>query len=140
MISTFNPQELLNKWINGWHITKERAKNTKKSPNLIFAWIFSLISYKRTCLGHSLWFTLFLTLFRMGIFRAARGWGWGWKICHTYPTMMKLGSYTLSKEDLKNIRITWHTSWVWLILVFLSWVISKLCYIKKYRYRLNFSS
>ena len=26
------------------------------------------------------------------------------KICHTYPTMMKLGSYTLSKEDSKNIK------------------------------------
>ena len=25
------------------------------------------------------------------------------KICHTYPTMMKLGSYTLPKEDPKNI-------------------------------------
>ena len=24
------------------------------------------------------------------------------KICHTYPTMMKLGSYTLPKEDPKN--------------------------------------
>ena len=25
------------------------------------------------------------------------------KICQTYPTMMKLGSYTLLKEDPKNI-------------------------------------
>ena len=25
------------------------------------------------------------------------------KICHTYPTMMKLSSYTLPKEDPKNI-------------------------------------
>ena len=25
------------------------------------------------------------------------------KICHTYPTMMKLGSYNLAKEDSKNI-------------------------------------
>ena len=44
----------------------------------------------------------------MGIFGAAHGW-WGDKkaplpkICHTYPTMMKLGSYTLPKEDPKNI-------------------------------------
>ena len=35
-----------------------------------------------------------LTLFRLGIFEAAHGWGWGKnaslpKICHTYPTMMK---------------------------------------------------
>ena len=28
------------------------------------------------------------------------------EICHTYPTMMKLGSYTLPKEDPKNISIT----------------------------------
>ena len=28
------------------------------------------------------------------------------KICHTYPTMMKLGSYTLPKEDPEKICIT----------------------------------
>ena len=43
----------------------------------------------------------------MGIFRAAHGWGGQKgplsKICHTYPTMMKLGSYNLAKEDPKNI-------------------------------------
>ena len=52
-----------------------------------------------------------LTLFRMGRFGAAHGWGGGGlgykklplsKICHTYPTLMKLGSYTLPKEDPKN--------------------------------------
>ena len=25
------------------------------------------------------------------------------KICHTYPTMMKIDSYTLPKDDQKNI-------------------------------------
>ena len=41
---------------------------------------------------------LFLTLFRMAIFGAAHGWGGGAKsppfpyICHTHPTMMKLGT------------------------------------------------
>ena len=52
----------------------------------------------------------------MDFFGAAHGWGWGggggggWvlrgslsKICHTYPTMMKLGSYALRKEDPRNI-------------------------------------
>ena len=34
--------------------------------------------------------------------------GWGQKgplpkICHTYPAIMKLGSYTLPREDPKNI-------------------------------------
>ena len=38
-----------------------------------------------------------LTLFRMGFFGAAHGWGRGKKtplpkICHTYPTMIKLGT------------------------------------------------
>ena len=43
-------------------------------------------------------FLLSLTLFRMGFFGAAHGWGGGafWpslpKIRHTYPTMMKLGT------------------------------------------------
>ena len=52
----------------------------------------------------------------MGIFGTAHGWGGGggrggWtkrppplpKVCHTYPTIMKLGSYTSPKEDPKNI-------------------------------------
>ena len=48
-----------------------------------------------------------LTLFSMEIFGAAHGWGRGAKrhplpkICHTYPTMMKLNSYTLAEEDQK---------------------------------------
>ena len=39
---------------------------------------------------------VFLDLFRMGFFGAAHGWGPKrsslLKICHTYPTMMKLGT------------------------------------------------
>ena len=31
---------------------------------------------------------------------------------HTYPTIMKLGSYTLPKEDLQYIWVKWHTPWV----------------------------
>ena len=53
----------------------------------------------------------------MDIFGAAHGWevmggGGGQKdptlpkICHTYPTMMKLDSYTLPMDDAENIRIT----------------------------------
>ena len=34
------------------------------------------------------------------------------KIYHTYPTMMKLGSYSLPKDNPKNIWITWYISWV----------------------------
>ena len=42
--------------------------------------------------------TAYLTLFRMGFFGAAHGWGGGGflaslsKISHTYPTIMKLGT------------------------------------------------
>ena len=68
-----------------------------------------------------------LTLFNMGIFGAAYGWGGQkgtpplTKICHTYPTMMKLGSYSLPKEDPKNISITRHTPWVLLTSAFSHW-------------------
>ena len=50
-----------------------------------------------------------ITLFWMGFFRSAHGGGGGAKrlplpkIYHTYPTIMKLVSYTLPKEDPKNI-------------------------------------
>ena len=30
------------------------------------------------------------------------------KMCFTYPTMIKLGRYTLPKEDLKNILLESH--------------------------------
>ena len=49
-----------------------------------------------------------LTLFRIGTDGGGEGrppsHGWGGKIplseiCHTYPAMMKLGSYNLPKED-----------------------------------------
>ena len=51
-----------------------------------------------------------LTVFRIGLFGAAHEW-WGGggkkaylpKIFHIYPTMMKLDSFTLPKEDPKNI-------------------------------------
>ena len=47
----------------------------------------------------------------MGFFEAAHEWGKGGggqkvplhKICHTYPTMMELGSYTLPEKGPKNI-------------------------------------
>ena len=40
---------------------------------------------------------------------------WGDYSC---PTMMKLVSYTLPKEDTKNVWITWHTPWVLLTTAF----------------------
>ena len=83
----------------------------------------------------------------MGIFGGVHGWGWGGerqkshpplpKMCHTYLAMMKLGSYALPKEDPKN-DVT-HALSSADISTF-SPEISKFCYIKKYRYRLNFST
>ena len=49
-----------------------------------------------------------LTLFRMGLFGVAQGWGWQKaplsKICHTYPATMKLGTLI---SYLKKIRKTY---------------------------------
>ena len=46
----------------------------------------------------------------MCVFGAAHGWGGKKptlsKICHTNPTVMNLGSYTLPKEDPKNKSVT----------------------------------
>ena len=53
------------------------------------------------------------TLFRMGIFGAAHGWGEGGKkyplpkICRTYPTMVKLGTVI---PDLKKIQKVYESS------------------------------
>ena len=63
-----------------------------------------------------------LTLFRMGIFRAAHGWrGWGAKglplpkIYHTHPTMTKLGTFIpyLKKIQKKTIYHVTSTEFCW---------------------------
>ena len=56
------------------------------------------------------------------------------KICHTYPTMMKLGTV---KPYLKNYVTHLLTS---ADISIFSPAISKFCYIKKYRYRLYFGT
>ena len=54
------------------------------------------------------WWDAHLTLFSMGIFEAAHGWGTKKapppKICHTYPTMIKLGTVM---PYLKKIQKTY---------------------------------
>ena len=62
----------------------------------------------------------------MGFFGAAHGWEVKKlplpKMCHTHLTMMKLDeSYTLPKEDPKNISITLHTPRVLLTSAFFHW-------------------
>ena len=49
-----------------------------------------------------------LTLFRVGIFEAAHGWGGGKKtpfpkICHTYHAMMKLGTVIPYLKKIQKI-------------------------------------
>ena len=78
---------------------------------------------------------LTLTLFKMGFFlgggaahRQKRGQKGPYpKICHTYPTMMKLVSYTLPKEDMNHM-----THQLGSADQHFSLEISKFCYIKKY--------
>ena len=52
------------------------------------------------------WFEI-LSLFRMGFLRAAYGWGQKSsplpKICHTYPTVMKLGTVIPYPEKIQKI-------------------------------------
>ena len=67
----------------------------------------------KTWFLHFFWSASALTLFRMGLFGAAHGWGgvgWGGakssplpKICHIYPTMMKLGAVIPYLMKIQNI-------------------------------------
>ena len=76
-----------------FEFTEYSSTKFSEKPNLLNYTFNSFLSMDD--LGSNL-----LTLFRMGIFGAAHGWGEGggvkWtplpKICHTYPTMMKLGT------------------------------------------------
>ena len=94
-------------------------------------------------INNSLFTSVVLTLFGMGFLRAARRGGRGAKrplfpkICHSYPTIMKLGTvipYLKKIQKLYESRDTplefcWHKH-------FLP-EISKFCYIKKCRYRFH---
>ena len=86
-----------------------------------------------------------LTLFRMGFFGAAHGWGRNKKappslksVTHAYPPMMKLGTVIpYPKKIQKYISHVTHPLNSADISIF-SLEIIKFCYIKKYRYRLYF--
>ena len=88
-----------------------------------------------------------LTLFRMSFFEAPHGWVGGKKgppplskSCHTYPTMMKLGTVIpYPKKIQKYINHVTHLLSSADISIF-SPEISKYWYIKKYRYRLYFDT
>ena len=80
----------------------------------------------------------------MAIFGAAHGWRGGVvkrppfpKICHTYPTMMKLGKIIpYLKKIKKYMNHVTHLLTYADISIF-SPEINKFSYIKKYRYRLH---
>ena len=62
---------------------------------------FNESSYKQS-------FMCSLTLFRMDLFGAAQGWGGAKrfplpKICHTYPTMMKLGTRIPTLKEIQKL-------------------------------------
>ena len=72
----------------------------------------------------------------MGFFRAAQGLGGGVqkgplpKTCHTYPTMMKLGTVMNHYESRDSpLEFCWYK--------YVLPEINKFCYIKKYRYRFH---
>ena len=77
-----------------------------------------------------------ITLFRIDLFEAAHGWRAREggvtkrppfpKICHTYPTKMKLGTVIpYLKKTEKKFWITWHIPWVQLTSVFFHWKSAK---------------
>ena len=70
----------------------------------------TIVVYRKTdSLEVDCYILLFLTLFRMGFFGAAHGWGGKKappplpKICHTYPTIMKLGTVIPCQNKIQKI-------------------------------------
>ena len=82
---------------------------------------------------------------------AAHGWGWCWccgggtkaslfpKICHTYLTMMKPGTVIPYLKKIQKIYESRDIPLNFADISIFSPETSKFCYIKKYRYRLQFS-
>ena len=79
--------------------TKRQKEDKSKLLNKLVGIIVKNISHTVTHFNH----------IQEGLFQGCSRMGGGQKgsplpkICHTYPTVMKLGSYTLPKEDPKNI-------------------------------------
>ena len=62
------------------------------------------------------------------------------KICHTYLTMMKLGTVMSYSKKIQKINKSRDTPLSSADISSFSLEISKFCYIKKYRYRLYFDA
>ena len=106
----------------------------------IRSWLLLIIVYTTIKVSNAT--ELSLTLFRMGIFGAAHGWGGGKKaplpkICHKYRTIMKFGAFVpfLKKIQKYMIHVTHSLSSAGINIF--SPEIRKFRYIQKYRYRLH---
>ena len=62
------------------------------------------------------------------------------KICHRYPSMMKLGTVIPHLKKIQKICESRDISPEFCLRQYFSSEISKFCYIKKYRYRLHFDT
>ena len=98
------------------------------SISLVLVFIFSVLCFEFNFISKD------LTLFRIGFSGAAHEWGgWRgggrgqkasppfWNLSHISYNDENWHSYTLRKEDPKNIWITWYTPWVLLTLAFFHW-------------------
>ena len=119
------------------HLILQKIQNMTNAKVDLLQWFIYVLIKKLL--------VMVLTLFRMGFFGAAHRWGLAkkatiHKICHTYPTMMKLSTVI---AYLKKFQKTYESrdtplEFCWNQHFLLE--ISKLCYIKKYRYSLQFDT
>ena len=137
-ISSFH-NELL--FIPNENVIKAKKKqNCKRSYSLKTILVFYLLLFlvnpmqkffhSRTFLAWILIMSCYLTLFRMGLFGAAHGWGEGGPLslkssAHILQWWNVGQFYTLPKKDSKYIWITWHTPWLLLRSGFFHWKSTK---------------
>ena len=62
------------------------------------------------------------------------------RVCHTYPTMMKLDTVISCPKKIQKIYESRDTPLEFADVSIFSPEISKFCYLKKYRYRLYFDT
>ena len=75
-----------------WKRSKKKKKFKLLNPDKLVTTLPILLAQTKARIN-----SFKVTLFRLGFFRAAHRWEWGKdphlpKICHTYPTMMKVGT------------------------------------------------
>ena len=145
-------------YLNGFKIVKDHNNNFPKAVSLsfrtltiLFIWLFNTVSNSRDLFKKKIYrnFPVHLTKFKLLKFdwlnavQDGAAHGRGQKILpktfYTHPKMMNFDSYTLPKEDPKNINYATDPLSSADVSIF-SPEISNFCYIKKYRYRLHFNT